>query len=195
MKLWINLPQTLPGKQEVVKTSFQPEPTRHFKRNGNDYVEYEFNVPNEAAHFQIMVQAKIMRSNLAAIIQSGSATAAADPNLDSYLAHERMIEKDHPIIQELASEINGVNKVDTVRKIYHFVPAYLSVDLTKVKGVGAARTAETKKGMCIDYCDFFVALYRAKGIPARVVAGFKCDFSVSPKHSWTEVYVEPHGWI
>ena len=195
MKLWVNLPQTISGKQEIVKTSFQPEPTRQFRRNGNYYVEYEFNVSKQIAHLQITIQAKIMRTNLATIIHSGSTATMADPNLDSYLVHERMIEKDHPIIQELASKINGENRLDTVREIYHFVPTYLSVDLTKLKGVGAAKTAEAKKGMCIDYCDLFVALCRAKGIPARVVAGYKCDFSVSPKHSWTEVYVEPHGWI
>jgi hypothetical protein len=195
MKLWINLPQTIPSKQEVIKISFQPEPSRHFKENGNDYVEYEFDVPKKAAHFKIRIQAKIVRSNLVTIIHSNSATTVADPNLDPYLVHERMIEKDHPLIQELASTISGEDTLDTVRKIYHFVPTYVSVDLTKVKGVGAARTAETKKGMCIDYCDLFVALCRAKDIPARVAAGFKCDFTVSPKHSWIEVYVEPYGWI
>jgi transglutaminase-like putative cysteine protease len=195
MKLWVNLPQPIPGKQEVTKISFQPEPSRHFKKNGNDYVEYEFDVPKKTAHFEIIIQAKISQRNLSTIIHSGSATTEADPNLDSNLIHERMIEKDHPLIQELASKINGENRLDTIREIYHFVPTYLSIDLTKVKGVGAARTAETKKGMCIDYCDLFVALCRAKNIPARVVAGFKCPFSASPKHSWTEVYVEPYGWI
>jgi len=195
MKLWVNLPQTLLGKQEVVEISFQPEPSRRFKKNGNDYVEYEFDVPKKAARFEIRVQAKIMRSNLATIIHSDSTSTGEDLNLDSYLIHERMIEKDHPLIQELAAKISGEGTLDTIRKIYHFVPTYLSVDLMKIKGVGAAKTAETKKGMCIDYCDLFVALCRARGIPARVVAGFKCDFTVSPKHSWIEVYVEPHGWI
>ncbi len=194
-KLWINLPQTLPDKQEVTKISFRPEPSRRFKNNGNDYVEYEFNLPRKTAHFQISVQAKIFQSNLTTIMHSSSATTETDPNLDSYLVHERMIEKDHPLIQDLASKISGEDRLDTIREIFHFVPTYLSIDLMKAKGVGAAKTAETKKGMCIDYCDFFVALCRARDIPARVAAGFKCDFTVSPKHSWIEVYVEPHGWI
>ncbi len=195
MKVWVNLPQTIPGKQEVVNISFQPEPSRHFKENGNYYVEYQFAVPNETVHLEIIVQARIIRSDLVTIIKSGLSTVVADPNLDPYLAHERMIEKDDPLVRELASKINGVDTLDTVREIYHFVPTYLTVDLTKDKGVGAAKTAKTKKGMCIDYCDLFVALCRAKGIPARVVAGFKCHFSASPKHSWVEVYVEPYGWI
>ena len=195
MKLWVNLPQTIPGKQEVQKISFQPEPSRRFKKNGNDYVEYEFDVPKKTAHFEIRVQAQIMRGNLATIIHSDPIPPLEDPNFDPYLAHERMIEKDHPLIQELASKISGEDTLDTIREIYHFVPTYLSVDLTKIKGVGAARVAETKKGMCIDYCDLFVALCRARGIPARVVAGLKYDFMVSPKHSWVEVYVEPYGWI
>lgn len=195
MKLWVNLPQTIPGKQEVMKISFQPEPSRHFRESGNDYVEYQVDVPKKTAHFEIRVQAKIMWSNLAQIIHSSSPPTEEDPNLALYLAHERMIEKDHPLIQKLASNISGEDTLDTVKKIYHFVPTYLSVDLSKIKGVGAAKTAETKKGMCIDYCDLFVALCRAKGIPARVTAGFKCDFTVSPKHSWIEVYIEPYGWI
>ena len=195
MKLWVNLPQTIPGKQEVVKISFQPEPSRHFKKNGNDYVEYQFDIPKKTAHFEIIVHAKIIQRNLATIMHSNSATTEADPSLDPYLIHERMIEKDHPLIQELASKIGGENKLDTIKEIYHFVPTYLSIDLMRIKGIGAAKTAETKKGKCIDYCDLFVALCRAKGIPARVAAGFKCDFTVSPKHSWTEVYVEPYGWI
>jgi len=195
MKLWVNLPQTIPGKQEVAKVLFKPEPSRQFRKNGNYYVEYHFDLPRKSVRFEIIVRAKIMTTNLATVMNLSSATTAADPNLDSYLVHERMIEKDDPLILELASEINGEGRLDTVRKIFHFVPTYLSIDLTKNKGIGAAKTAETKKGKCIDYCDFFVALCRAKSIPARVVAGLKCRFNASPKHSWVEAYVEPYGWI
>ena len=54
------------------------------------------------------------------------------------------------------------------------------------------------RGDCGDYSDLFVALCRAKAIPARICDGYvtrpvaKGDI---PGHTWTEIYLKELGWI
>jgi transglutaminase-like putative cysteine protease len=64
---------------------------------------------------------------------------------------------------------------------------------------------DTKRGFCGHYASAFVALMRAAGIPARVVTGYQGgtrnpygDYWIvrqSDAHAWTEVWIEPQGWV
>jgi transglutaminase-like putative cysteine protease len=63
----------------------------------------------------------------------------------------------------------------------------------------------TKRGFCGHYASAFAALMRAAGIPARVVTGYQGgtinpygDYWIirqSDAHAWTEVWIEPRGWV
>ncbi len=196
MKLRVNLPQTIKKRQEVTKLEFEPLPSRIFTENNNKYAEYILiPIPEVKTRFKIHIEAKTFQYNLAVAIEESNKRLFDDSNLDLYLQHERMIEKDDPIIRDLAEGLQGQTELDIVKNIYKYIILNLSFDLSKLKGVGAAKTAQTKTGMCIDYCDLFVALCRAKNIPARVVAGYEPNFYASPKHSWVEVYFEEYGWV
>jgi transglutaminase-like putative cysteine protease len=64
------------------------------------------------------------------------------------------------------------------------------------KALGAVKAAQQKKGDCSEYSDLFVALCRAKNIPARVATGYTVRFDeISPKHHWAEVYLKKYGWV
>jgi hypothetical protein len=195
MKLIVNLPRTIKKRQEITKLEFEPLPSRLFIENGNKYAEYILPLPKVNTRLKIHIEAKTYRYDLATAINDPNKRLFDDSNLDLYLQHERMIEKDDPIIQDIAESLQGKTDLDIVKNIYKYVILNLSFDLSKLKGVGAVRTAQTKTGMCIDYCDLFVALCRAKNIPARVVAGYKPYFYASPKHSWVEVYFKEYGWV
>ncbi|HEY0748582.1 MAG TPA: DUF3488 and transglutaminase-like domain-containing protein [Steroidobacteraceae bacterium] len=64
---------------------------------------------------------------------------------------------------------------------------------------------DTKRGFCGHYASAFAALMRAAGIPARVVTGYQGgtinpygDYWIvrqSDAHAWTEVWIEPRGWV
>ncbi len=195
MKLTVNLPQTIKGKQEVTKLEFDPTPIRVFIENGNKYAEYVLSVPKEKTRIKIQIEAKVFRYDLATVMKPQNQNSLSHANLEPFLQHERMIEKDDAVIQDIVRTIKGQTELKIVKNIYRYVIGNLTMDPSRLKGVGAAKTAQIKKGMCIDYCDLFVALCRAKNIPARVVAGYKTHFNVSPKHSWVEVHFKEYGWV
>ena len=194
-KLTVNLPQTIEGRQEITKIAFEPLPSRTFIKNGNKYAEYDIPGPKDKTVIKIRVEAKAMRYDLATAVQEKNRESLSHAELEPFLRHERMIEKNDPAIWKISGTIEGKTEVETVKKIYKYVIRNLTIDASRSKGVGAAKTAQTKKGKCIDYCDLFVALCRAKNIPSRVVAGYKTNFHISPKHSWVEVYFKQYGWV
>ncbi len=195
MKLAVNLPQTITGRQEVTKLTFEPNPSRIFIENGNKYAEYILPIPEEKTKIKIHIKAKAFRYDMATTMGKSSQDSLPDANLNSFLQDERMIEKNDPVIQNIAQTIEGQTELDIVKNIYRYVIRNLNIDATPLKGVGAVKTARKKKGMCIDYCDLFVALCRAKNIPARVAAGYRGHFELTPKHAWSEVYFSKYGWV
>ena len=61
---------------------------------------------------------------------------------------------------------------------------------------GAVKAAQLGKGDCTEYSDLFVALCRARNIPARVISGYIVGFGEnSTKHNWAEVYLQQFGWV
>lgn len=195
MKLIVNVPQTIKGKQEITKLAFDPSPTKIFVENGNKYAEYILLVPKEKTRMKIQIEAKVFQYDLATAMKKTNQDSLLKPNLNRFLRHERMIEKNDPVIQNIAQTIQGQTELDIVKNIYRYVISNLTVDASKFRGVGAVETAQKKRGMCIDYCDLFVAICRAKSIPARVAAGYITRFRISPKHSWAEVYLKKYGWV
>lgn len=195
MKLIVNLPQTIRGKQEVTKLTFEPSPSKVFTENGNKYAEYILLIPREKTRMKIHIEAKVSRYDLATAMKKLSQDSLPESNLKPFLQHERMIKKNDPVIQNVAQTIQGETELDTVKNIYRYVISNITPDASKPKGVGAVKTMQIKRGKCIDYCDLFVALCRAKNIPARVAAGYITHFNISPKHSWVEVYLKKYGWV
>ena len=53
------------------------------------------------------------------------------------------------------------------------------------------RTAETGKGICLDYASLMTALLRSQGIPAKLVVGW----SGTQYHAWISVWTEDTGWV
>src|SRR5262249_46641734 len=63
---------------------------------------------------------------------------------------------------------------------------------------GALGALALKYGTCREYTDLFVALCRAKGIPARVCEGLVITPTPEPKvpnHGWAEVHIKDYGWV
>ena len=91
--------------------------------------------------------------------------------LEKYLRSEPHIESDHPEIAELAKTLKNRNPLKFARNAINTVNNRLKYEI-QPEEYGAAFAIEKGKGDCTEYSALFVALCRASGIPARVVAGF-----------------------
>jgi hypothetical protein len=197
------VPMTMPGRQNIISVSYSPRPSRIFDENGNRYAAFVFNKPNRQEKIKISVKAELFRydlltarKNRGPALTSGGQDAAEADEPENYLAHEKYIEKDHRQIREIADGINGETDIDIVKDIYDYVLDNMEYSVLGRKDWGAVKALELKKGDCTEYSDLFVALCRAKGVPARVVSGYTVGFgSPSTKHNWTEVYLQDYGWV
>jgi len=94
-----------------------------------------------------------------------------------------------------------------IKDVYDFVVGYLTYDYTRVKSnverLGAKTAFENpQSAICMEFTDLFIALARAKGIPAREVNGFAYTENVEIQplslvadvlHSWPEYWDDKRG--
>jgi transglutaminase-like putative cysteine protease len=201
--LVVLVPQTIPGRQNIVTVNYSPTPSRVFDENGNRYAAFVFNNPGKKEKVKISVKAELFRYDLLtarknrgpALTSGGQAGAEADEPGD-YLKHEKYIEKDHREVRQVADGIEGETEIDIVKSIYDYVLDNMEYSILGRKDWGAVKALELGKGDCTEYSDLFVALCRAKNIPARVVSGYIVGFGPpSTKHNWVEVYLHDYGWV
>jgi hypothetical protein len=111
---------------------------------------------------------------------------------EEYLKPEPLIQSDNAEIVDLAKSIIGDEKnVFTAAQlisnwVYHNIKKEFSPDISN-----ALQTLKSGRGDCGEHSALTVALLRAVGIPARIVAGvvYWPDGGGFAYHAWVEVYV------
>lgn len=190
------VPQTIPDRQTISRIYYSPKPSRIFSRNGNQYAEFVFVNPKRYVKIKIKVKAELFEYNLITAIEKGEKTPANNLEFVEFLKQEKYIEKDDHRIQEAANGIEGRVEIEKVLNIYDYTTDNMEYSIVNKKVLGAVNALIHGKGDCTEYSDLFVALCRAKNIPARVITGYRVDRnSTSPKHNWTEVYLQNYGWV
>lgn len=135
------------------------------------------------------------------------------PEIQKYLQPTQYIESDNRILKQTASgfrEKSG-DVVELIYLIHNFTANHVTYDYEALKdpklsssyNQDSALTTYTKgKGVCTNFSRLLVALMRAAGIPARIVAGYGFmqtvpyeTYTESTTHEWTEVYLPGTGWI
>ena len=121
----------------------------------------------------------------------------ADPSYRLFTRAERYIESADPKIIEVANQIAAgeMNPYRLARKFYDYVIVTANYHLLGKGLLGAKTLITTGQGECGDYASLFVALSRAKGIPARPVVGYWALSGIEQTHVWAEFYLEGVGWI
>ncbi len=190
--------------QEVVSERFDPAPDRfEMDRFGNRVAVWalggRFDGGFEVAYRAIVI-AKWIRTGapLDGLKSSGG-------DWGSFLAPEPMIESESEEIKAAADGFNETDAFELAARIFEFVQRGIKYVphspeewfARKPMGKGALMTLRTKFGICTDKADLLIALYRAKGMPARrsvgVVAG---GFPPSGQgHAWTEVWIPGCGFV
>jgi transglutaminase-like putative cysteine protease len=188
------IPQTIPNRQEIHQVEYSEEPTRIFDENGTKYAEFVFRKPPNQFRLEIKVKATLLKYDLATARKKDKEQLPKEEDPNQFLIDEKYIEKNAPLIEEVAQKIEGSTQTAIVRKLYDYVVNNVQyVDFKQEKG--AVKTLQKKQGACTEYSDSFVALCRAKGIPARVVKGYVSEVLFSPQHAWAEVYFKEYGWV
>jgi hypothetical protein len=111
-------------------------------------------------------------------------------------------------IKKIADEVCGkdLNVVSQIRALQNYVANFAdhySKDPSKPKcGVGTVTDCMANKGgCCTDLHSLYIALARARGIPARLQMGYRVlaknvDKEVDPGYRcWPETFVPGYGWV
>jgi transglutaminase-like putative cysteine protease len=105
-----------------------------------------------------------------------------------------------PDVTQLAREIVGgeTNPLEKSRRVFRWVSAnipwcaemeYGIIPNLSAKGIAARRGDCGVQGMT------FITLCRAAGVPARWQSGWETKPGDWNMHDWSEIYIEPWGWL
>ncbi len=196
------IPKTVEGKQKVLSIDFNIKPAKVFDLGNNRYAQFDIADVKQDFTIRITTKIKLSRYDLSvALNNKASAETLSDKDLKEYLKAERYIETGDPIIKTLAQQVKGADEIETLNKTYRYVTKNMIYDMQKVnsthwEALGAAKTAQVKKGVCVEFADLFVALCRANGIPTRCIGGITTERTDATKgHAWVEAYTKKYGWI
>lgn len=104
-------------------------------------------------------------------------------------------EKDMEAIRLAESLAQGEkDNKKVVQALYDYIVSNVSYDYKKVDKLSSDYTPDIDailkegKGICYDYSVLFGAMLRSRGIPAKLIKGYRDDIKVY--HAWNEVYVD-----
>ncbi len=89
--------------------------------------------------------------------------------------------------------VETANDEETVRVIYDYIVQYISYDYDKSAMLNPdyipdiEEVFESRSGICFDYSALFAGMLRSRGIPTKLVKGYKED--IANYHSWNETYI------
>ena len=205
------IPKNIENRQRVLDINYSTQPVRVFDEGENRYAVFDIAGPAEKEKIVITAKLGIMEHNLqSALALRNSDVGTEKASLTSeeeiqYLTAEKYIQSNHSDIERAAKNIKEPiylftpdqtkRQLDLVKKIFNFVVRTLSYAGYNPVDRGAVEGLRAKRGDCSEYSDLFVALCRAKGIPARTAEGFTTESSSVPKHSWAEVFITGLGWV
>lgn len=188
------LPQTEPGRQKVLAMDYAVEPTSVFVKDGQRYAQ--FRVEKFPAELTINLQAETYRFDLATARAAPQASAETKESLAQWLVYEQYLEKDNAAVQAAAKTLTGKDDEAVVRACFDHTVKSLKTTTYTDKDHGAIRAIYEQRGDCTEFTDVFIALCRAKGIPARFCQGYLLDPVIdTPRHDWAEVHFEKYGWV
>lgn len=155
--------------------------------------------PKPGGYVDFVFQTKVTVDEILTQINPDEITAykTGDPAYVLNTRPEKFIESDDAQIVALANQIAGdeQNPYLMARKFYDAILQKISFRIAGEGLKGALWAARNNKGEAGDFAALFVALCRAKGIPARPVVGYTASSGLDQATVWSEFFIEPFGWI
>ncbi|MBN1298555.1 MAG: transglutaminase domain-containing protein, partial [Actinobacteria bacterium] len=198
IELITTLPQDYRFRQEINGYKFLPEDPEIFNSGENLYGRFIFIDPQGSYTINIKTDMIIYDYDLSTALCIDNFTPEPEEDLRIWLENEDYIEKDDSAIKAVAESFNSQNQVELIRQIYDFVKSSMQYSGYNPSSAGASAALKLGSGDCTEYSDLFVAICRAKKIPARTVEGYTTD-NIPEKmtlgHNWPEVYFNEFGWV
>jgi len=194
-KFVLLIPETLPHRQKVISKEWILPPTKIHQKDGGTYAEWILDKPKGDIDIGCIIKMEIYPFDYSRLNRD---LANKGDNLKKYLISEKFIESEAKVIMELAEKSAPKKSKGGILMHSIFNSTINSLDKYKFSNEpkGALGALKLRGGDCTDYTDLFVALCRARGLPARHVHGILASgFSDTPKHSWAEVYIPHNGWV
>ncbi|HSW61140.1 MAG TPA: transglutaminase domain-containing protein [bacterium] len=190
------LPADIDYRQKVVSLTFDPEPDDIFSDGDNKGALFFFVNPPDEFILKIKVELDVYRYDFETA-KASKTFVSSNSSPEKYLSDEKKIESKDSLIVNYAKQIGGETEEEILKNIFEFVTGHLEYDVTrKTAWIGAKEALLKNSGVCSDYADLFVALARAKGIPARKLSGYTIKKgTVSEGHAWAEAYLKEYGWV
>ncbi|MHB1254395.1 MAG: transglutaminase-like domain-containing protein [Candidatus Humimicrobiaceae bacterium] len=189
------IPKDYKGRQEIINSEYSIEPKRIFDDGTCTYAEFEINDPEQNFEINIMDEMILYQYGLDNALKSGNKDVDAK-DLFNYRISEKYIEKDDKSIIEIANSFEGEDTYALVEAIYNYVMDNMEWVEYIPEDVGAKAALIDKQGDCTSYSDLFIALLRARGIPARISEGYTINAAdLNMGHNWVEVYFNDNGWV
>jgi hypothetical protein len=191
------------GQQDVKIEMVYPAPAKQGEDSVFGNGLYYWNIKQEMPGIGDFLQIKIKFTFTAYEI-----TAKINPNeiqpynknsfiYKRYTCSEKFIESTDPQIVGIANQVavGEENPYLLAQKFYNYVVETAHYRQVGKGLLGAKALLTNGVGECGDYASLFIALCRAKGIPARSVVGYWAISGIEQTHVWAEFYIEGIGWI
>lgn len=198
------IPADYKYRQKIKDYGFSVQPDRIFTDDGNRYALFKLTHPANKFFISMDIQMELFDFDLLAAQKTPGNLVSGNTDKDGqllaeYLISEAHLEADDPLIEAAADNFDSsAGQLELVSSIYSFVLDRMYYAGYNPSDVGAAAALASGGGDCTEYSDLFVALCRAKGIPARIIEGYATDAGsndLSFGHNWTEVYLDDFGWV
>ena len=185
LKVWVPIP-TDRGWQKVSEVQMSSAYVWIHKTDSEFGNRYAFTTIDNPPAGDVTVRVRFKASRTAAHLDALPEKSASRSQIKRALRSDKLVALSPPVRQLAAQITNGKKEpMEQARAIYDYVVANMKGDKTR-PGWG--------EGDCTD----FLALARAREIPARFVIGFPlsgAEGTVTAHHCWAEFYVKGRGWI
>ena len=194
-KFVLLIPETIPHRQKVISKEWILPPTEIHKRDGGAYAEWVLDKPKGDIDLGCIIKMEIYPFDYSRLNRD---LRVKGDDFKKYLISEKYIETESKIIKDLAEKSAPKRSKGGILLQSIFNSTIKNLDKYSFANdpKGALGALRLGGGDCTDYTDLFVALCRARGLPARHIHGVLASgFSDTPKHSWAEVYIPHNGWV
>jgi len=117
----------------------------------------------------------------------------SEPAVNGVSEYKKIDQATLSSLREILEDLPSADDHTVGRAVFRFITKSIKKSTYLPAARSIRTTLEKKAGDCTDHASLFVELMRAKGIPARVCAGFIRDGShLRPElyHNWAEFLVE-----
>ena len=186
----ISLPPTT-EYQQMIYEEILPKPLEVLTDKDNNYLAKYYLEPNQEIEIQVHAHAVVYNQPINQFPELSS------EDIIELTKPQEYWEADDPAIK------NQAELLEDIKAIYQFTVDTLVYDKDKLDGesfdrLGARKILQnTRSAVCMEFTDLFIALARAKGIPAREINGYALtsdretrplSLSQDVLHAWPEYY-------